>query len=92
MSTPLPIKRFIKGMLYYPENDFVFDSDNPTYNYFVPDFSGKFCIIDCWVCDIEGNVHPHYLGGAVPIESDCISVLFPSGKPVPGGLKLNDGK
>ena len=42
------------------------------YNCYSPCFTGDYCIVDCWVCDEMGNVHPDYNCWGVHIYTDIL--------------------
>lgn len=42
------------------------DDEMPQYDCYKPDYTGRFIIVDCIVCDEKGNEHPEH-GGSIPI-------------------------
>lgn len=39
------------------------------YDCYMPAITGDYGIIDCWVCDRHGNIHPGYNTSPVPINT-----------------------
>jgi hypothetical protein len=48
------------------------DKEHPEYNCYRPVESGRYFMLDCWVCDEEGNVHPGYDVAGVPVRAENI--------------------
>ena len=42
------------------------------YDCYRPCETGDYCIVDCWVCDELGNVHPDFNCSGVPIDTDIL--------------------
>lgn len=61
-------KRFTKGSIYTLE-DGPYDDNNKKYDCVMPvyDDNGEFYVVDCWITDKKGNVHPGYNVSPVPI-------------------------
>lgn len=57
---------FVSKHLLY-RSDWIYDEDKPEFAYFIPCDSGNFWIVDCWIVDEEGNVHPDYNVAGVPV-------------------------
>ena len=47
----------------------LFDDEYPDYKYFVPLHTGRFDLVDCWVVNRNGDVHPDYDAAGVPIHT-----------------------
>lgn len=64
-------KRFRKGDIFYKKRA-PYDYAVPRYAYVMPvmDDNGIMVIVDCWVCDRDGNIHPGYSTSPVPISVD----------------------
>lgn len=45
------------------------------YKCFSPCSSGNFEIVDCWVCDEQGNVHPGYNTSGVPVHTSVLGKI-----------------
>jgi hypothetical protein len=48
------------------------DEEYPEYNCYRPVDSGRYFMLDCWVCDEQGNVHPEYNACGVPVRAENI--------------------
>lgn len=62
---------FLSSKLIYEANQ-IYDEDRPEFNCYRPVESGKHLLLDCWVCDERGLLHPDYTGGGVPVRADFI--------------------
>jgi hypothetical protein len=67
--------RFISKNLMYEIKGCIYDNDNPVYRYFVPLFSGHCHMVDCWIVNEEGEIHPGYSSAGVPIGTERFSVV-----------------
>ena len=47
----------------------LFDDEYPDYKYFIPLHTGRFDLVDCWVANRSGDVHPGYNAAGVPIHT-----------------------
>lgn len=60
--------RFLRSnFIYKAKRGHIYDEDNKQYNCYRPANSGTYSILDCWVCDEAGNVHPGYNVSPVPV-------------------------
>lgn len=53
----------------YEVGDWVYDESKPEFMFFVPCISGNFWMVDCWIVDADGNVHPDYSTAGVPVAT-----------------------
>ena len=60
---------FVSKHVMYEIENWIYDDDNPEFRYFIPMHSGNFWCVDCWIVDIEGNVHPDYNVAGVPVAT-----------------------
>lgn len=66
----------ISGVTFVDKNSvyqipgFIYDEERPEFNCLIPVYTGDFWIVDCWICDKDGNVHPHYSVAGVPIHTE----------------------
>ena len=66
-------ERFLSNkVIYKAKRGHVYDDSKPRYNCYIPANSGRYGILDCWVCDRRGNVHPGYNVSPVPVSADNI--------------------
>lgn len=47
----------------------LFDEEYPNYKYFIPLHTGRFGLVDCWVVNRNGDIHPGYDAAGVPIHT-----------------------
>jgi len=69
----------IEGVIYKsasgphdPDGGLRRESKGWRYDCYMPVSTGNCCIVDCWVCDKHGNIHPGYSESPVPV---CVSNL-----------------
>jgi hypothetical protein len=58
----------------YTHIDGPYDDDRPEYSYLLPahDDNGIYQIVDCWIVDRTGHIHPGYNVSPVPIAVSSI--------------------
>ena len=44
------------------------------YDCYSPCMSGDYCIVDCWICDANGNGHPDFNCG-VPVDTNSLGTV-----------------
>lgn len=59
--------KFISKNLMYEIEGWVYDSDKPEFKYLVPLYSGNFCMVDCWIVNEKGDIHPSYNRAGIAI-------------------------
>ncbi len=59
--------KFISKNLMYEIEGWVYDSDEPEFKYLVPLCSGNFYMVDCWIANEKGHIHPGYSCAGVAI-------------------------
>lgn len=59
--------KFISKNLMYEIEGWVYDSDEPEFKYLVPLCSGNFYMVDCWIVNEKGDIHPGYSCAGVAI-------------------------
>jgi hypothetical protein len=67
--------RFLEGHIYKMSGSRdPYDEDAPQFDCLSPamDDNGQFSIVDCWITDSMGNVHPGYNVSPVPVSVDNI--------------------
>jgi len=60
---------FVSKHVMYEIEAWTYDDDRPEFQYLVPMHSGNFWMVDCWIVDEEGNVHPDYNVAGVPVAT-----------------------
>jgi hypothetical protein len=60
---------FVSKCLMYEIEGCIHDDGNPEFAYYVPCESGSYWMVDCWIVDEEGNVHPGYNVAGVPVAT-----------------------
>lgn len=65
------MSKFVSSKFIYEAVE-LYDLDSPEYDCYMPCFSGCFAIVDCWICDKQGNIHPGYNICGVPVNVDNI--------------------
>ncbi len=93
-STPQPLMaKFVSPKLIYKFADnSPYDEEHPKYDRFIPEFEGKFHLVDCLVVNRDGNRHPHLLGGGVPIVVDDLVLIEDDEELQPGPKFINVNK
>lgn len=68
---PRPMR---ETLIYKAKRGNIFDPSEAgkKYNCYRPALTGSFYIVDCWVCDEAGNIHPGYNAKPVPVHVDNI--------------------
>ena len=68
--------RFTNDGIYKSVNG-PYDEDHPQFDCLMPamDDNGQFSIVDCWITDSQGNVHPGYNVSPVPVPVSNIGVM-----------------
>jgi hypothetical protein len=57
-----------EGAIYKTEEGWrPYDEASPQFDCYSPAHTGEFGIVDCWVCDKLGNIHPGYGHAPVPV-------------------------
>jgi hypothetical protein len=67
--------RVFTGLIYRAKRGHTYrtyTAKDKKYNCYSPCMSGDFGIVDCWVCDEFGNVHPDFNCYGVPIDTDIL--------------------
>lgn len=67
MSSQEP--KFVSKTLMYEIPGWVLDETWPEFKYMVPVESGKFWIVDCWIVNESGAVHPDYSVAGIPVHT-----------------------
>ena len=60
---------FVSKHLMYEIEGCVYDENEPEYMFFVPCDSGRFWMVDCWIVNEDGSLHPGYNVAGVPIAT-----------------------
>lgn len=60
---------FVSKCVMYEIEGWTYDDDKPEFQYLIPIHSGNFWMVDCWIVDEEGNVHPDYDVAGVPVAT-----------------------
>jgi hypothetical protein len=60
---------FVSKCVMYKIEGWTYDDDRPEFQYLIPMHSGNFWVVDCWIVDEEGNVHPGYNVAGVPVAT-----------------------
>ena len=58
---------FVSKHVMYEVEGSVYDEERPEFAFYIPCDSGNFWMVDCWIVDEEGNVHPDYEVAGVPV-------------------------
>lgn len=69
---------FVSEYLMYEIKGWTYDDERPEFQYFIPTHSGNFWMVDCWIVDIEGNVHPDYNVAGVPVATRRMAAVADS--------------
>lgn len=69
MTNQSETKFVVAGQIYRGIEPY--DDEYPEYNCYKPDYTGRFVIVDCIVCDERGNEHPEH-GGSFPVYTSAI--------------------
>lgn len=67
--------RFISRNLIYEIEGWVYDSDEPEFKYLVPLHSGNFAMVDCWIVNEKGSIHPGYSCAGVAIGTQRFNAV-----------------
>ena len=67
--------KFISKNLMYEIKGWVYDDNNPVYRYLVPLYSGRFHMVDCWIVNEEGDIHPGYNCAGVALGTEWFDVV-----------------
>jgi hypothetical protein len=67
--------KFISKNLMYEIKGWVYDDNNPVYRYLVPLYSGRFHMVDCWIVNEEGDIHPGYSCAGVALGTERFDVV-----------------
>jgi hypothetical protein len=59
-------RHFSKYFIYQASEPY--DLERPEYDCYRPLSSGSYVLFDCWVCNGQGEVHPGYSAGGVPVN------------------------
>ena len=65
-------RNLFSNLIYCAKRGHIYDPDNKKYNCFLPAEDGAYGILDCWVYDESGNIHPGYNVSPVPVCQDDI--------------------
>lgn len=60
---------FVSKCLMYGIEGCVHDDNNPEFAYYIPCESGNFWMVDCWIVNEEGSLHPDYNIAGVPVAT-----------------------
>jgi hypothetical protein len=64
-------KKMVAGVMYALKRGTV--SNQGKYKYAVPaDYADGCWMGDCWIVDIDGNVHPEYNVSPIPLHADSL--------------------
>lgn len=72
MYTKNSIPFLRSSLIYKAKLGHIYDPENKQYDCFRPANDGRYSILDCWVCDENGNVHPGYNVSPVPVSCAVI--------------------
>lgn len=61
--------KFVSQTLMYEIPGWVFDESHPSFKYLVPVESGKYHMVDCWIVNESGMVHPGYSVAGIPVHT-----------------------
>ena len=64
--------KVLEGIVYKAKRGHVYDREtleSRKYNCYCPADTGDFWLVDCWVCDDQGNIHPGYSVSPVPVRT-----------------------
>ena len=67
--------RVFTGLIYRAKRGHIYRTYTKRdlrYDCYSPCETGDYCIVDCWVCDELGNVHPDFNCSGVPIDTDIL--------------------
>jgi hypothetical protein len=67
--------KFISKNLMYEIEGWVYDSDEPEFKYLVPLGSGNFYMVDCWIVNEKGRIHPGYSCAGVAIGTQRFNAV-----------------
>jgi hypothetical protein len=73
MSTQSP-PFFRNSLIYKAKRGKLYDPERPRFNCYRPAHNGSYYVLDCWVCDENGEVHPGYNVSPVPVHWQNIGV------------------
>ena len=73
----------VSARLIY-QADVPHDEDRPEYDCYSPVETGRWWMVDCWVCNAAGEIHPGYNVAAVPVHAN--GLLDPVGAMSAGPL------
>ena len=67
ITQPRPMR---ENLIYKAKRGHIHDDskEGKKYNCYRPALTGNFIILDCWVCDEAGNIHPGYSASPVPVH------------------------
>ncbi|MBF0230975.1 MAG: hypothetical protein HQK63_15510 [Desulfamplus sp.] len=63
------------GLIYRAKRGRIYRTDRPKdrrYDCYTPCETGDYCIVDCWVCDEYGNIHPGFNCSGVPVFTEYL--------------------
>lgn len=66
--SPKPVPFFRNSIIYKAKRGRIHDPQAPQFNCYRPAQNGAYSILDCWVCDAAGNVHPAFNVKPVPVH------------------------
>lgn len=69
---------FVSEYLMYEIKGWTYDDERPEFQYLIPMCSGNFWMVDCWIVDIKGNVHPDYKVAGVPVATSRMAAVADS--------------
>jgi hypothetical protein len=64
--------KVIEGLIYKAKRGHVYDQEKKQFDCYAPCYTGDFGLVDCWVCDEEGNIHAGYNVSPVPVSPDVL--------------------
>ena len=70
------MKHTVQNVIYKAKRGHVYDSESNRFNCYMPVHTGKYQVVDCWVCDQSGNIHPGYNCSPVPVFSGNLGVAI----------------
>jgi hypothetical protein len=67
--------KFISKNLMYEIEGWVYDDSKPAYRYLVPLYSGRYHMVDCWIVNEKGQIHPGYNCAGVALGTERFKVV-----------------
>ena len=80
---PVTDAKTVSARLIY-QADTPYDEQRPEYDCYNPVDTGRWWMVDCWVCNAAGEIHPGYSVAPVPVNTN--GLLDPVGAMSTGPL------